>query len=329
MFVADDHHPAGCTSLAPEDFPAPGGIREREAGPDREAAPYSSPASLQGANGPITPFLRAGGEGADVLRPKSQHDLPGAPGTALSDSDHPLLSGPKQETVNDFWRMIWEQKCATIVMLTNLKERKEVSPASGPQRVLLNCCCLAGGTLTTSFSLLLLLITADKKTPQDSQHFYFEIRCLCSQDLIVLVGPSVQFLSRVRLFVTPWTAARQASLSITNSQSLLKLMSIESVMPSNRLILCCPLLLLPSIFPSVRVFSNESTLRIRWPKYWSFSFSISPSNEYSGLISFRMYWLDLLAVQWTLRSLLQHHSSKASILRCLAFFIVQLSYPRL
>ena len=138
---------------------------------------------------------------------------------------------------------------------------------------------------------------------------------------------SVQSLSRVRLFVTPWTAAHQASLSITNSQSLLKLMPIELVMPSNHLILYHPLLLLPSIFPSIRVFSSESALRIRWPKYWSFSFNISPSNEYSGLISFRMDWLDLLAVQGTLRSLLQHHSSKASILWCSAFFIVQLSHP--
>ena len=123
---------------------------------------------------------------------------------------------------------------------------------------------------------------------------------------------------------TPWTAARQASLTITNSQSLLTFMSIESVMPSNHLILCCPLLLPPSIFPSIRLFSNESALHIRWSKYWSFSFSISPSNEYSGLISFRMDWLDLLAVQGTLKSLLQHHSSKASILLSSAFFIVQL-----
>ena len=125
---------------------------------------------------------------------------------------------------------------------------------------------------------------------------------------------------------TPWTAARQASLSITNSRSLLKFMSIESVMPSNHLILFCPLLL-PSILPSTRVFSNESVLRIRWSKYWSFSFSISPLNEYSGLISFRMDWLDLLTVQRSLKSLLQHHSSKASILLCSAFFIVQLSHP--
>ena len=137
----------------------------------------------------------------------------------------------------------------------------------------------------------------------------------------------VQSLSRVRLFATPWTAAHQASLSVTNSQSLPKLMSIESVMPSNHLILCRPLLLLPSIFPSIRVFSNKSVLHIRWPKYWSFSFNISPSNEHPGLISFRMDCLDLLAVQGTLKSLLQHHSSKASILRCSAFFIVQLSYP--
>ena len=138
---------------------------------------------------------------------------------------------------------------------------------------------------------------------------------------------SVQSFSRVQLFGIPWTAARQASQSITNSQSPPKPMSIESVMPSNHLILCRPLLLLPSIFPSIRVFSNESTLRMSWPKYWSSSFNISPSNEYSGLISFRKDWLDLLAVQGTLKSLLQHHSSKASILRCSTFFIVQISYP--
>ena len=138
---------------------------------------------------------------------------------------------------------------------------------------------------------------------------------------------SVQLLSRVWFLVTPWTAACQASLSITNSRGLLKLMPIESVMPSNYLVLCHPLLLPPSIFPSIRVFSNESVLLIRWPKYWSFSFSISPSDEYSGLISFRIGWVDLLAVQETLKSLLQHHSSKASILPCSTFFIVQLSHP--
>ena len=137
----------------------------------------------------------------------------------------------------------------------------------------------------------------------------------------------VQLLSCVRLFATPWTAACQASLSITNSRSLLNFMSIKSVMPSNHLILCHPLPFLPSIFPSIRVFSKESVLRIRWPKYWSFSFSISPSNEQSGLISFRMDWLDLLGVQGTLKSLLQHHSSKASILQRSAFFIDQLSHP--
>ena len=135
----------------------------------------------------------------------------------------------------------------------------------------------------------------------------------------------VQLLSRVRLFVIPWTAAHQASLSITNSQSFLKLMSIESAMPSNHLILCSPLLLLPSVFPSIRVFSNESALHIRWPKYWSFSFSISPSNEYSGLISFRIGWFDLLAVQGTLKSLLHYHSSKALVFQHSTFFIVQLS----
>ena len=132
---------------------------------------------------------------------------------------------------------------------------------------------------------------------------------------------SVQLLSHVRLFATPWTAARQASLSITNSQSLLKLMSFESVMPCNHIILCRPLLLPPSIFPSIRVFSYEAALRIRWPKYWSFSFNISLSNEHPGLISFRMDWVDLLAVQGTLKSLLQHHGSNTSILQCSAFYI--------
>ena len=138
---------------------------------------------------------------------------------------------------------------------------------------------------------------------------------------------SVQLLSHVQLFAAPWTAACQVSLSIMNYQSLLKLMSIESVMPSNHLIFCHPLLLLPSIFPSIRIFSNESALHVRWPKYWSFIFNISPFNEHPGLISFRMDWLDLLAVQGTLKGLLQHHSSKASILRCAAFFTVQLSHP--
>ena len=138
---------------------------------------------------------------------------------------------------------------------------------------------------------------------------------------------SVQSLSHIRLFATPWTAASQVSLSITSSWSFLRLMSIEAVMPSNHLILCHPLLLLPSIFPSIRVFSNESVLHIRWPKYWDFSFSISPSNEYSGLISFTMDWFNLLAVQGTLKSLLQHHSSEASALWGSAFFMVQLSHP--
>ena len=144
--------------------------------------------------------------------------------------------------------------------------------------------------------------------------------------------PSVQFisfqsLSRVRIFATPCITARQASLSITNSRSSLRLKSIESVMPSSHLILCHPLLLLPPIPPSIRVFSNESTLCMRWPKYWSFSFNISPSNEHLGLISFRMDWLDILAVQGTIKSLFQHHSSKASILQCSDFLTVQLSHP--
>ena len=137
----------------------------------------------------------------------------------------------------------------------------------------------------------------------------------------------MKLLSRVQLFATPWAAARQASLSITNSQSLLKVRSIKLVVPSNRLILCRPLLLLPSILPRISVFSSELVLHIRWPKYWNFRFSISPSNEFSGLISFRIDWLDLPAIQGTLKSLLQHHNSKASILWCLAFFMAQLSHP--
>ena len=172
--------------------------------------------------------------------------------------------------------------------------------------------------------------------PRDPQGSFWaqEFKCISSSVLSLLYGPvltsisifsSVQSLSHVRLFATPRTAARQASLSITNSWSLLKLMSIELVMPSYHLILCHPLLLLPSSFPSIRVFSNESVLHIRWPKYWNFSFS--PSNKYSGLISFRIDWLWFLVVQGTLKSLLQHHSSKASILWHSAFFIVQLSHP--
>ena len=162
--------------------------------------------------------------------------------------------------------------------------------------------------------LELVVVAHDYKIIIWIQRFIFSISC------------SVQFSRSVRFdSATPWTAACQASLSITNSCSLLKLMSIESVMSSNHLILCG--LLLPSVFPSIRVFSSESVLCIRWPKYWSFSLNISPSNEHSGLISFRMNWLDLLPVQGTLKSLLQHHSSKASILRCSAFFIVQLSHP--
>ena len=145
--------------------------------------------------------------------------------------------------------------------------------------------------------------------------------------MLVIYVCGLRHFSCIWLFVIPWTAAHQAPLSSTISQSLLRCMSIESVMLSNHLILCCPLLLLPSIFPSIRVFSRESVLCIRWPKHWSFSFSISPSNEYTGLIAFWMDWFDLLAVQGTLKSLLQHHSSKALILRCSGFFIVQLSHP--
>ena len=146
-------------------------------------------------------------------------------------------------------------------------------------------------------------------------------------DVCLYLFSSVHSLSRVQLFATSWTAAHQASLFIANSQSSFKFMSIKLVMPSNHLILPCPLLLLPSIFPNIKVFSNESVLHIRWPKYWSFSFNISSSNEYAGLISFRIHWLEVLAVQETLKSLLQHHSSKASILWHSAFFTVQLSHP--
>ena len=167
-----------------------------------------------------------------------------------------------------------------------------------------------------------------------SEFPYFSVSFLKPEDfylffklLMLSILSSVHSFSHVRLFTTPWTAAHQASLSITNSQSLLKLISIKSVMPCNHLILCYPLLLPPSIFPSIRVFSNESILCIRWPKYWSFSFNIRPSNEHSRLVSFRVDWLNLLAVQGTLKSLLQHHSSKASILLHSAFFIVQLSHP--
>ena len=155
------------------------------------------------------------------------------------------------------------------------------------------------------------------------------LKNMCTNESLTILSVIVvvQLLSRVLHFATPWTAARQSALSFTISQSLLKLMSIESVIPSNHLVLCHPLLLLPSVFPSVRVFSNKLALHIRWPKYWGFSFSISPSNEYSGLISFRIDWFDLLAVQGTLSSLLQYHSSKASILQCSAFFMAQLLHP--
>ena len=166
-----------------------------------------------------------------------------------------------------------------------------------------------------------------RQSPKSLAYFHFLEQQPLWLYIKLLMFSSVQSLIRVRLFATPWTAAHQAFLSITNSQSLLKFMSIELVMPSNHLILCRPLLLLPSIFPSIRVFSNEPALRIRWPKYWSFSFNISPSNEHPGLISFRMDWLDILAVKGTLKSLLHHHSSKASILWHSAFFLVKLSHP--
>ena len=166
-----------------------------------------------------------------------------------------------------------------------------------------------------------------RKKAQSKRQGILAVHLKCLSLLSILKAfSSIQSLSRVRLFATPWTAARQAYLSIANSQSLLKLMSIESVMASNHLIFCYPLLFLPSIFPSIRVFSHESVLRIRWPKYWSFSFSVSPSKEYSGLTSFRIDWFDLLAVQGTLKSLLEHHS-KASVIQHSAFLMFQLSHP--
>ena len=181
--------------------------------------------------------------------------------------------------------------------------------------------CLVEYDIHENFSLYSIL--------KMSYQFFMKFLKLISLNYLLLYVQfsSVQSLSHDWLFVIPWTAAHQASLSITNSQNLPKPMSVESVMPSNHLILCRPLLILRSIFPSIRVFSNESALRMRWPKYCSFSFNISPSNEHPGLISLRMDWLDLLAVQGTLKSLFQHHSSKASILRCSALFIVQLSHP--
>ena len=177
---------------------------------------------------------------------------------------------------------------------------------------------------TRSYMLQLKIPCAATKTWHSQINNFLKTAKCKRQKTSLGVFSSVQLLSCVRLFATPCTAAHQASLSITNSQSLLKLMLIESMMPSKHLILCCPLLLLPSIFPSIRVFSDESALHIRWPKDQSISFNISPSNEYSGLISLRMDWWDFLAGQGTLKSLLQHHSSKASILWCSAFFIVQL-----
>ena len=173
---------------------------------------------------------------------------------------------------------------------------------------------------------MIISIDSEKALTKLNIHSWKKLMKVGTEGTDLSTISSVQLLSHVQLFATPWTTACQASLSMTNSQSWLKLMSIESVKSSNHLILCYPLLLLPSIFPSIRVFSNESVLCIRWRKY-CFSFSISPSNKYSGLISFRMDWLDLLAVQGTLKSFLQHHSSKALILWCSAFFIVQLSHP--
>ena len=184
----------------------------------------------------------------------------------------------------------------------------------------------SGNKFTTRILTLIVKIQ-NSSSPQRCPMLFFHSHSQLFPTLSLLQFSSVQSLSRVRLFATPWIAARQASLSITNSRSSPRLTSIESVIPSSHLVLCCPLLLLPPIPPSIRVFSNESTLCRRWPKYWSFSFSISPSNEHPGLISFRMDWLDLLAVQGTLKHPLQHHSSKASILWHSVFFAVQLSHP--
>ena len=183
------------------------------------------------------------------------------------------------------------------------------------------CCFLLQGIFPTQGS---------KPRPLCLLHWQVGSLPLCpGKPEVCIIHQSIQSLSSVWLFATPWTAACQASLSITKSQSLLKLMSIESVMPSNHLVLCHPIFLPPSIFPSIRVFSNESVLRIRWPKYWSFSFSISPSSQHPGLMSFKINWFDLLAVQGTLKGVLQHHSSKPSVIRHSAYFIFQLSLPYL
>ena len=213
-----------------------------------------------------------------------------------------------------------------LTRLTHLKTVIVVSPWSLNMFVFSNTafCFLHLAQYVTT--CLLLCLPLDLKHLEGSTYICF----IHNVAQVAIQCQAPQFSSGAQsmgLFVTPWIAAHQASLSITNSWRLLRLISVESVMPSSHLILCCSLLLLPPIPPSIRVFSNESALRIRWPKYWSFSFSISPSNEHPGLISFKMDWLDLLAVQGTLKSLFQHHTSKASIFQCSAFFIVQLSRP--
>ena len=224
---------------------------------------------------------------------------------------------PNQQGLRRVLRVLWTAKKTNNLIMKEIKKIKERKKSTGT---------LCGG------------IDAEIEEPivwpiwgQVPNHCE---RPLAEKDLVqeekgTKEDSSVQSFSHVQLLATPWTATHQASLPFTNSQNWFKLMSIESVMPSNHLILCCPLLLPLWIFPSIRVFSNESVLCIRWPKYWTFSFYVNPSNEYSGLISFRMDWLDPLAVQRTLKSLLQHHSSKASILRCSAFFIVQLSHAHM
>ena len=222
------------------------------------------------------------------------------------------------------WEISWTEKLGRVQSMRSHKVRHGEWVHRTPRRYQSLAYCgktFPGnwGTEYTFGTIYHFLILCFSLNYNEDKHFILTIW--------LHVFSSVQLLSYVRIFVTPWTAACQASLSITNSWSSAKLTSIESVMPSNHLILIRPLLLLPSIFPSIRGFSNESALRIRWSKYWSFSFSISPSNEHPGLISFRMDWLDLRAVQGTLKILLQHRSSKASSLWCSAFFIVQLSHP--